>query len=55
MKVIWKLKILFTILILLYSCAKPAVVNISLPSDDKLSCEELENEIAATQKMKNLY
>tara|TARA_B110000438_G_C15644056_1_gene576628 strand:- start:418 stop:888 length:471 start_codon:yes stop_codon:yes gene_type:complete len=52
MKIIWKFKTLFIILILLYSCAKPTVVNITLPSDENLSCQQLENEIATTQKIK---
>jgi len=39
-------------IIFLYSCAKPTVVDIVLPEDKKLNCEELENEIAETQKIK---
>ena len=38
--------------ILLYSCAKPTVVNIVLPGDEKLNCEQLENAVAETQKIK---
>jgi len=46
--------ILFAVLIiiLIQSCAKPTVVNVVLPEDDKLNCEQLENEIAEAQKMK---
>jgi len=39
-------------LLLLNSCAKPTVVEIALPGDEKLNCEELENEVALTQKIK---
>ena len=39
-------------LILLNSCAKPTVVNIVVPGDEKLNCEQLKNEIAETQKIK---
>ena len=30
-------------LILLSSCAKPTVVNVVMPEDKKLNCEQLEN------------
>ena len=45
---------LFLILkiVLLSSCAKPTVVEIALPGDAKLNCEQLEDEIAETRKMK---
>ena len=39
-------------LILLNSCAKPTVVSIVVPGDEKLNCEQLENEVAETQKIK---
>ena len=39
-------------IILLHSCAKPTVVNIDLPGDNKLNCEQLENEVADAQKIK---
>ena len=39
-------------LIMLNSCAKPTVVEIALPGDERLNCEELENEVALTQKIK---
>ena len=39
-------------IILLYSCAKPIVVNIVMPGDEKLNCEQLENAVAETQKIK---
>ena len=39
-------------LILLNSCAKPTVVNVVVPGDEKLNCEQLENEIGETQKIK---
>ena len=40
-------------IILLYSCAKPTVVNIVMPEDEKLNCEELESAVAETQKIKS--
>ena len=39
-------------LILLNSCVKPTVVNIVVPGDEKLNCEQLENAVAETQKIK---
>ena len=39
-------------LILMNSCAKPTVVNIVVPGDEKLNCEHLENAVAETQKIK---
>ena len=39
-------------IILLYSCAKPTVVNVVLPGDEKLNCEQLENEVTESQKIK---
>ena len=44
--------ILGTIIILLNSCAKPTVVNVVVPGDNKLNCKQLENEVAETQKIK---
>ena len=40
------------ILFFLASCAKPTVVEIIQPNDDKLNCEELKAEIAESQKIK---
>jgi len=39
-------------IVLLNSCAKPTVVNIVLPGDNKLNCEQLESEVAESQKIK---
>ena len=39
-------------LILLNSCAKPTVVSVVVPGDEKLNCEQLENAVAETQKVK---
>ena len=39
-------------MILLNACAKPTVVNIVLPEDDKLNCEQLENAVADSQKIR---
>ena len=52
MKQFIRIFVLFISLAFLNSCAKPTVVNIVLPGDDKLNCEQLENEIAETQKIK---
>ena len=45
---------LIIILSLFYlnSCATPTIVEITKPEDEKLNCEELENEIEETQKVK---
>ena len=47
-------RVFFLVLIFIYlnSCAKPKVVSVVLPKDDKLNCLELENEIAETKKIK---
>ena len=52
MKKLLGILVLFISLILLDSCAKPTVVNIVLPEDEKLNCEQLENAVAETQKIK---
>tara|TARA_B100001123_G_scaffold140055_1_gene162761 strand:- start:263 stop:733 length:471 start_codon:yes stop_codon:yes gene_type:complete len=52
MKSFLSILILGLSLIFLNSCAKPTVVNVVLPEDDKLNCEQLENEIAETRKIK---
>ena len=44
--------VLIASLILLNSCAKPTVVNVVLPEDEQLNCEQLENAVAETQKIK---
>ena len=36
-------------LILLNSCAKPTVVNVTLPKDNELNCEKLEDALADAQ------
>ena len=45
---------LIIILSLFYlnSCATPTIVEITKPEDEKLNCEELENEVADAQKIK---
>ena len=45
---------IFFILMLFFlvSCAKPTVVDIIQPNDDELNCEELKDEIAESQKVK---
>ena len=39
-------------LALLNSCAKPTVVNIVLPEDEKLNCEKLEDAVADAQEFR---
>ena len=43
---------LSVVILILNSCAKPTVVEIIQPNDDKLKCEELKTEIAEVQKIK---
>ncbi len=38
--------------VLLISCAKPTVVNIALPTDDKLNCKKLENGVTDAQEFR---
>ena len=39
-------------IILLDACAKPTVVNVVLSGDEELNCEQLENAVAESQKIK---
>ena len=39
-------------LALFYSCAKPKVVNVVMPSDEKLNCDELKAGYAETRRFK---
>ncbi len=41
---------IFTIFLLIISCASPTIVNVIGPNDNKLSCEELSSEIAKANK-----
>ena len=52
MKNLLKIFILIIGLVLLNSCAKPSVVDIVVTGDEKLNCEQLENALAETQKIK---
>ena len=52
MKIFQRILILIISVILLYSCAKPTVVNIVLPGDENLNCEQLESEVSESQKIK---
>ena len=45
-------RIFILVFILLYSCAKPTVVEVVQPSDDLLNCTELKQEIEETNKIK---
>ena len=49
MKKLSRVFMLIISIILLYSCAKPTVVNVVLPGDEKLNCEQLENEVTESQ------
>jgi hypothetical protein len=46
------LSILIISFVLLTSCAKPTVVNVTLPNDNKLNCEKLENAVADAQEFR---
>ena len=52
MKRFLEILVLTISIILLNACAKPTVVNIVLPGDVKLNCEQLENAVADSQKIK---
>jgi hypothetical protein len=52
MKKIFQLLLIVLNVGFLYSCAKPTVVEIILPTDEKLNCEELKSEVAETIKIK---
>ena len=52
MKKILGIMVLGVSLILMNSCAKPTVVNIVVPGDEELNCEQLENAVAETKKIK---
>ena len=52
MKIFQRTLILIISVILLYACAKPTVVNVVLPGDKDLNCEQLENEVSESQKIK---
>ena len=53
MKKILGILILTLGLILFNSCAKPTVINISLPEDKESSCKELENGILDAQEFRS--
>ena len=44
--------VLIVSVILLYACAKPTVVNVVLPGDEELNCEQLEDAVVESQKIK---
>ena len=52
MKIFLVIITLITSLILLNSCAKPTVVSIVDPKDEKLNCDQLETAILEAQKIK---
>ena len=46
------LTVLILSLILINSCAKPTVVNVVMPGDNKLNCEELKDGFLETRRFK---
>jgi hypothetical protein len=52
MRKIQLLLVLCLSILLLFSCAKPTVVNITQPGDKDLNCEMLKSEIAEVKKLK---
>ena len=52
MKKFLEILVLSVSIILLVACAKPTVVNVVLPGDEELNCEQLENAVAESQKIK---
>jgi len=52
MKKKFRISLLISILFILSYCAKPEVVNIVMPKDEKLNCEELKNEFLETRRFK---
>jgi len=52
MKKFMRIVVISISMIFLYSCAKPTVINVVMPGDEKLNCEQLENAVAESQKIK---
>ena len=52
MKKFFVILVLGLSLIFLNLCAKPTVVNVVIPGDEKLNCEQLENAVAESQKIR---
>ena len=52
MKIISLTLLLIFNVIFLNSCAKPTVVEITMPKDNQLNCQQLKEEIADTNKIK---
>ena len=52
MKKIIRIIILGSLLILFNYCAKPTVVDVTMPDDEKLNCEELEEGYLETRRFK---
>ena len=52
MKKFQRILVLIVSVMLLYACAKPTVVNVVLPGDEELNCEQLEDAVAESQKIK---
>ena len=52
MKKIIAILILSLSIILLNTCAKPTVLNVTLPEDEELNCEKLESALSDAQKFR---
>jgi len=52
MKIFLKIIAFGIILVLFNSCAKPTVVNVVVPGDEKLNCQQLEKAIADAEKVR---
>ena len=44
--------VVYILILLLFSCANPTVVTITMPDDEKMNCEDLYNSVAESQKFK---
>ena len=47
-----KLKFLLIFFFIFYSCAKPTVVDVVMPGDENLDCEQLKEEYLETRRFK---
>ena len=54
MKKIIFIILLFLGLALLNSCAKPEVVNVAMPQDNQLTCEQLDDEMRQREEEESL-
>ena len=52
MKKIFRILLIVLTLVLIKSCAKPAVVDVVMPRDKELNCKELKDEYAETRRFR---